>query len=250
MENNYYLYRHIRLDKNEPFYIGIGCKENYKRAYDKSSRNKFWNYVANKTKYDVEIIFDYLDFEEACKKEIEFIALYGRANLGLGPLVNLTDGGDGAKSLLVSQETRDKISLANKGLKRTEETKQKMSLAFKGRQYSKESINKRKEKMVNYRHSEDTKEKIKNSAIGRKYIKTQKMQVNLDNLKILQKRIDNLPKGDNHKMSKLMTEDVMKIKVFFKEDIPNKEIYLLFPNVSQRAIRLIKEGKNWKHIKI
>ena len=30
-----YLYRHIRLDKNEPFYIGIGSNElnNYKRAY-------------------------------------------------------------------------------------------------------------------------------------------------------------------------------------------------------------------------
>lgn len=24
----YYLYRHIRLDKNEPFYIGIGTKGN------------------------------------------------------------------------------------------------------------------------------------------------------------------------------------------------------------------------------
>jgi hypothetical protein len=23
---NHYLYRHIRLDKNEPFYIGIGTK--------------------------------------------------------------------------------------------------------------------------------------------------------------------------------------------------------------------------------
>ena len=34
------LYRHIRLDKNEPFYIGIG---NIKRAYNKSERNDIWN---------------------------------------------------------------------------------------------------------------------------------------------------------------------------------------------------------------
>ena len=27
-----YLYRHIRLDKNEPFYIGIGSDTNFKRA--------------------------------------------------------------------------------------------------------------------------------------------------------------------------------------------------------------------------
>jgi hypothetical protein len=27
-----YLYRHIRLDKNEPFYIGIGSDKQYKRS--------------------------------------------------------------------------------------------------------------------------------------------------------------------------------------------------------------------------
>ena len=32
------LYRHIRLDKNVPFYIGIG--KDIKRAYSKSNRNK------------------------------------------------------------------------------------------------------------------------------------------------------------------------------------------------------------------
>lgn len=28
-EGKYYLYRHIRLDKNQPFYIGIGTKPNW-----------------------------------------------------------------------------------------------------------------------------------------------------------------------------------------------------------------------------
>lgn len=45
--NKYYLYRHIRLDKNEPFYIGIGTKRNryhpnmyseYRRAYEDKGR--------------------------------------------------------------------------------------------------------------------------------------------------------------------------------------------------------------------
>ena len=27
-----YVYRHIRLDKNEPFYIGIGSDANYSRS--------------------------------------------------------------------------------------------------------------------------------------------------------------------------------------------------------------------------
>jgi hypothetical protein len=35
-----YLYRHIRLDKNEPFYIGIGSDKQYKRAYNKIKLSK------------------------------------------------------------------------------------------------------------------------------------------------------------------------------------------------------------------
>lgn len=40
-----YLYRHIRLDKNQPFYIGISnVDDDYKRAYKRSCRNKYWKY--------------------------------------------------------------------------------------------------------------------------------------------------------------------------------------------------------------
>lgn len=37
-----YVYRHIRLDKNEPFYIGIGSDINYQRAYNYQRRTKYW----------------------------------------------------------------------------------------------------------------------------------------------------------------------------------------------------------------
>lgn len=102
-----YVYRHIRADKNIPFYIGIGSDEEYKRANTKSGRNVVWNRIANKHGYDVEIMMDGLAWQEACKKEIEFILLYGRMNLGNGPLCNQTDGGDGAKNLPL--EIREKI---------------------------------------------------------------------------------------------------------------------------------------------
>lgn len=68
-----YLYRHIRLDKNEPFYIGIGKG---KRAYSKKSRNIHWLNIINSTPYEVEIILENLSWEEACEKEKEFIKLY------------------------------------------------------------------------------------------------------------------------------------------------------------------------------
>jgi len=38
-----YIYRHIRLDKNEPFYIGIGDNSHegtYPRAHSKKPKNK------------------------------------------------------------------------------------------------------------------------------------------------------------------------------------------------------------------
>jgi len=90
-----YVYRHIRLDKNEPFYIGIGNDNSYKRAYNKYDRNYIWKNIINKTKYKVEIILDGLSWKEACEKEKEFIEMYGRIDLKTGSLVNLTSGGDG-----------------------------------------------------------------------------------------------------------------------------------------------------------
>jgi hypothetical protein len=105
-----YVYRHIRLDKNEPFYIGIGSDDSgeYSRAYAKKERNKYWHHITRKVKYDVEILLEDLSWEEACNKEIEFIKLYGRKDLGLGQLINMTDGGDGL--INPSKATKNKIA--------------------------------------------------------------------------------------------------------------------------------------------
>jgi len=105
------IYRHIRLDKNEPFYIGIGKTD--KRAYSKKQRNKLWYNIVNKSEYTVEIVMDNLTWEQACEKEKEFISIYGRKDLGKGTLVNMTDGGDGNNNF--SKEVREKISNAHKG---------------------------------------------------------------------------------------------------------------------------------------
>jgi hypothetical protein len=111
-----YVYRHIRLDKNEVFYVGIGSDtdENYIRAYSKHQRNRHWNYVS-KNGYNVEILFDNLSWEDACEKEKEFIKLYGRKDLKEGTLVNKTNGGEGSLGIITSEETRKKISKASLG---------------------------------------------------------------------------------------------------------------------------------------
>jgi hypothetical protein len=149
-----YLYRHIRLDKNEPFYIGIGgfdSKEkdgSYTRAYTKYSRNKHWKNIFNSTDYEVQIIFDDLTLEEAFEKEKEFIYLYGRKDLGTGTLVNMTNGGEGGCGRKHTQESKDKMSKSqtgkkhNLGRKHSIETKKKIGLSSKGRNVNRIPYNK------------------------------------------------------------------------------------------------------------
>jgi len=136
-----YVYKHTRLDKNEPFYIGVGTKEdNFNRAYQKISRNKYWKVIVKKTEYIVEIIFETDDVDLVFQKEIEYIAFYGRKDLGLGTLCNLTNGGTGGKTVEMTDELRKKHSDGNKGEKNywygkklTEEHKEKMSKAKLGK---------------------------------------------------------------------------------------------------------------------
>ncbi len=124
------VYRHIRLDKNEPFYIGIGL--DLKRAYSKFGRGKFWNKIVDKTDYEVDILFDDITWEQACEKEKEFIALYGRKDKNSGTLVNLTDGGEGKINAIIFETTKHKISDSNKGHLRSKKAKDKISKSLKG----------------------------------------------------------------------------------------------------------------------
>ena len=92
-----YVYTYTRLDKNEIFYVGIGSDSKYKRAKNLSLRTDYFKKTINKSEYKLDIVFDDLTWEEACLKEIELIALYGRKDLGIGTLINFTDGGEGRK---------------------------------------------------------------------------------------------------------------------------------------------------------
>lgn len=146
-----YVYRHIRLDKNEPFYIGIGRDESYKRSQDKHKRSTFWKRIANKTEYEVEILFDGLTWDEACEKEKEFIKLYGRKVDG-GTLCNLTLGGDGSLGRKPSDLEIEKLrerSVGNQynlGKKSSENKRRKISEANRKRVYSEETKRKIGEK--------------------------------------------------------------------------------------------------------
>lgn len=137
-----YVYRHIRLDKNIPFYIGISLIDDieYKRANVRSGRNKHWQNVVKKSDYRVDIMFDEIESDFAKEKEIELIALYGRVDLKTGTLVNRTIGGDGNNGMIVSEYTRKLISESSKKRVVSAETRAKMSKAMTGFKHSPETI--------------------------------------------------------------------------------------------------------------
>ncbi len=124
-----YLYRHVRLDKNEVFYIGIGSDRNFKRAYEKTNRNRYWKNTVNKSAYEVEILLEDLTWEEACKKEVEFIILYGRSDLGIGTLCNLTNGGEGVLGMKHTEKVKNKIKEDSKNPERLATSKENLKKA-------------------------------------------------------------------------------------------------------------------------
>lgn len=144
-----YLYRHIRLDKNIPFYVGIGSDSDgkYERAHNRHRRNQKWFNIIAKTDYKVQIILDDLTLDEAKEKEIEFISLYGRSDKKEGSLCNLTDGGEGNPGRIVSEEVRKNQSARLKGRKMSEEFKQKRREYMTGRKMPEEFRQKHIERM-------------------------------------------------------------------------------------------------------
>jgi hypothetical protein len=182
------LYRHIRLDNNKPFYIGIG-KTN-KRAYSRSKRNKYWISIVEKTEYKVEILFDDLTWEQACEKECEFIKLYGRKDKGTGILTNMTDGGDGAKNPSEYAKELSRKRLTGNTYRR-------------GTKNNDLTIEKIKKARANQIITEEHKKKISEAGKGRVVSEETKKKIGIGNSKSLLGR--KLPKEVCEKMSKSRT---------------------------------------------
>jgi len=91
----YYIYQHVRLDKNEIFYIGKGTKKHkgnaYIRAFTKNSRNQYWKNITQSVPYRVEILEEYDSEEECLKRETELIRLHGYSWNGTGTLCNMVE---------------------------------------------------------------------------------------------------------------------------------------------------------------
>jgi hypothetical protein len=194
-----FVYSHSRNDTGKIFYIGIGSQQDYKRAHIKSNRSVHWHRIVNKVGYSIDILFDNLTWEEACKKEIELIKQYGRVDNNTGILINKTDGGDGTLGCVVtegrikivrekqigkfiSQETREKLRIANTGKKHgpcSEERKIKISQSQIGKIVSPETIKRLSESHKGIKYSKES--CIKRSLIHKGRVKSLQERQNISN---------------------------------------------------------------------
>lgn len=113
------VYLHRRKTTGEIFYVGKS--KGFKRAFSGNGRNNYWQMVANKHGYTVEIVKQGMQEWWAFEMERELVAFYGRHDLGLGKLVNLSDGGDGAASGAVrTDEFKKNLAHKKTGVPRPE----------------------------------------------------------------------------------------------------------------------------------
>jgi hypothetical protein len=218
------VYRHRRLDTFDVFYIGIGKTD--KRAYSEFSRNQYWKNITAKTSYNVEIIARPNTWEDCCELEELLIIEYGRADLGNGTLVNLTNGGEGVVGNVVSEESRMKMSVANKGRKLSQETKIKIGKAQIGRTASKQTRDKlslaKKGKPLSEEHKTKlrlSKQNISNETIAKMKIAKQNMSQET------KEKISKAKKGktSNRKGVKLSDETKLKMSIAKNKYWENKQ---------------------------
>jgi hypothetical protein len=126
--NRFVLYMHTRKTDGGIFYIGIGDKN---RPNQKSGRNNHWTNTVKKHGRIVTILVEGMTWERACELEKMMIAFYGRSDLKLGPLVNETDGGEGAYGRQMSDKTRETLRKKNKELWEDPKYREKRSLELR-----------------------------------------------------------------------------------------------------------------------
>jgi hypothetical protein len=141
MTHEFYVY--LLLDPrydNEPFYVGKGrgARSQHHLLPSHTCGNRLKINVINKIREaGFEPIVDFVvkgqAEDAAIVLEKQLIKKYGRRDLGLGKLTNLTDGGEGLAAHVFTEEHRRNISLGLTGKKLSLETRAKQSESAKRR---------------------------------------------------------------------------------------------------------------------
>lgn len=131
-----------------PLYIGKGKGNRYKDHLTDCRNKIFENKIAYWSRNGIEPMIEFIETElteqEAWDLETSIIKSIGRLDKGEGPLLNLTDGGEGASGIVpwnkgkktqdyMSPEAREKLNEKLKGMKKPKGHGEKVSAALKGK---------------------------------------------------------------------------------------------------------------------
>ena len=190
MSNEFYVYIYFDPSRDmEPFYVGKGKGNRSSFHLKRNDRSLIVSRIKHLKSLSISPVIErheHLNEREALDLEMRLIALIGRKDLGLGPLCNMTDGGDGVSGLVMPESARAKQSEKAKGNKRwlgrvhSEETRAKIGKSRAGKQHSEESkllFSKQRSgsgnAMYGKSHTQETIEKIKAKARSRQVLSCQ-----------------------------------------------------------------------------
>lgn len=116
----YYVY--TLSDSHGPFYVGKGTgKRMYvhkQLALNSNKRHLLYNKIRQLITIGEDIVYEKIfitDNEfEAFEHEIRIISEIGRKDLGMGPLLNLSEGGEGVRGYEFTDEHKSKLSVSLK----------------------------------------------------------------------------------------------------------------------------------------
>ena len=173
---------------------------------------------------------------------------------------NLTIFAEGRQ--VMSEETRQKISLKNKGRTFSEETLQRMSLSHIGKKQSDETKIKRSLTMKEtYRSAKERGEKLFPSQIGRQFSEETRRKISLANTgrKATEEHKQKLSEnnfvkkhpecmnGEKNPGAKLKAEQIKEIKKLLGDGISYGKISKIF-GVGVSTISDISKQRTWRHI--
>lgn len=155
--------------KFKPFYVGKGQLHRWKRHFNESEiakdKNTFKVKIIRKVQLETgrnpEVIFLKRELTDSDALILEKLAIstIGRRDKNLGPLSNLTDGGDGLSGNKRSEECKEKMRIGKMGAKnpmfgkKWNENQREAQKTAKKPQWSAESLEKNRNRNIKYEYT-------------------------------------------------------------------------------------------------
>ena len=223
----YYVYR-IDLKDGTPVYVGMGGGDLDRLERRGNHHNpKILSLIRDRLTRKPARVAKGLTEEEAYAVKSDLIRQYGRKDLGLGTLENLTDGGPGSPNLnlassagigaanhvrKISDELRAKMSASGLGRQTSDETRAKISASCMGRVISPTARAKLSAANIGKKLSAEHKAKLLAATVGRKLSAEHKARLLAINLGSKRSAESRAKMGEGRRGKRHSTEHRAKIR--------------------------------------